>query len=106
MDELPTDAAALVRTTPVTADAATDAIEFAEFFDVDVDQFTGMFALVAAHRFGRFQRREPVKTQPPKNATDGRRRHADLYGNLLACVALPAQSLDGGARGRRCLAWQ
>jgi hypothetical protein len=37
VDELPADAAALVRTTPVTTDAVADAIEFAEFFDVDVD---------------------------------------------------------------------
>jgi hypothetical protein len=28
----------------------TDAIEFAEFFDVDVDQFAGMFALRCAGR--------------------------------------------------------
>ena len=50
MDELPAFAAALVRTTPVAADAVADAIKSAELFDVDVDQFAGMFALVAAHR--------------------------------------------------------
>src|SRR4051794_38688738 len=33
VDELPAGAAALVRTTPVTADAVTDAIEFTQFFD-------------------------------------------------------------------------
>ena len=36
----------------------------------------------------------------------GQEAVVDLYGNLLAGVALSAQSLDGGARGWRCLAWQ
>jgi hypothetical protein len=31
-------------------------IELAELFDIDVDQLSGMLALVAAHRFGRLQR--------------------------------------------------
>ena len=65
VDELPADAAALVRTSPVTADAVTDALEFAEFFDVDVDQFAGMFALVAAHRFAGSERRA---VGPARNA--------------------------------------
>jgi hypothetical protein len=30
------------------------------------------------------------QTEPPQNATDGGWRHADLGGNLLAGVALPA----------------
>ena len=93
-------------TSAVAGDAVADALEAAELLDVDVDQLAGMLALVAAHRLGRLQRREPVETQPPQDAADGRRRHADLGGDLLAGVALPAQSLDGGARGRRCLAWQ
>ena len=47
----------------IAGDAVADALEFAELFDVDVDQFAGIFALIAAHRFGRLQSREPVEAQ-------------------------------------------
>jgi len=36
----------------------------------------------------------------------GGRRHADLDSDLVAGIAPPPQSLDGGALGRRRLAWQ
>ena len=90
----------------IAGDAMADPVELAELFDVDVDQFAGMFALIAPHRLGRLQIAYPVQAQPPQDATDGRRRDADFGGDLLAGVALPAQNLDGGARGRRGLAWQ
>ena len=61
MDELPADAAALLWPVAVAGDAVADPIEPAELFDVDVDQFAGMLALVAAHRLGRLQSREPVQ---------------------------------------------
>jgi hypothetical protein len=37
-------------------------LNFAELFDVDVDQLAGMLALVASHRLGRLKRAEPVET--------------------------------------------
>jgi hypothetical protein len=43
-----------------------------ELLDVDVDQLTGVLALVAAHPFGRFQCGDAVKAQTPQNAADGR----------------------------------
>ena len=39
----------------------TDGIEFAEFFDVDVDELAGMGALIAALRLSRLQGREPIE---------------------------------------------
>jgi ATP-binding cassette, subfamily C, bacterial CydD len=63
-------------------------------------------ALVPAHRFGRLQCRELVDAEPLQDAAYGRRRHAGLDRNLLARIALPAQSLNDRACGRRRLAWQ
>jgi hypothetical protein len=37
----------------ITGDAMAYSVELAELFDVDVDQFAGMFALIAPHRPGR-----------------------------------------------------
>jgi hypothetical protein len=34
---------------PIASDVMADPIELAELFDVDVDQFTGAFALIATH---------------------------------------------------------
>src|SRR6266700_5712618 len=74
----------------VAGDAVTDPIELAELFDVDMDQLSRMFALIAAHRRSWFQVAHPVQSQPPQDATDGRCRHPNLGGNLPAGVALPA----------------
>ncbi len=90
----------------IAGDAMADPTELAELFDVDVNQLTRMFALIAAHRFSRFQITHPVQSQPPQDPADSRRRHTDLGSNMLAGVALPAQRLDHRARGGRCLAWQ
>ena len=57
----------------ITGDAMAYSVELAELFDVDVDQFAGMVALIAPHRPGRFQIAHPVQSQPPQDATDGRR---------------------------------
>ena len=84
----------------------SDLVEFAELFDVNVDQLARTLALVAPQWFGRFQRAEPVEAQTPENATDGGRRDLQFGRDLLAAVALPAQSLDGGACGSRRLAWR
>src|SRR4051794_3564797 len=52
VDELPSDAPALALTGSVACDAMADPVEAAELFDIDVDQFAGMFALVATNRRG------------------------------------------------------
>ena len=55
MDVLPTDAAAVALSPAIAGDAVADAVDPSELFDVDMDQFAGMFALVAADWFGRLQ---------------------------------------------------
>ena len=81
-----------------------DAIELAELFDVDVEDLAGGGPFVATDRLGRFERRKPVEAEALENAADGGRRHADFDGDLLAGMALPAQSLDRRGCGRRRLA--
>src|SRR4051794_18972248 len=56
VDELPSDAPALALPRSVAGDAMADPVEAAELFDIDVDQFAGMLALVAAHRRRGFER--------------------------------------------------
>ena len=73
----------------VAGDAMADPAEFAELFDVDVDEFAGMLALIAANRFGRLQRSEPVQTEPLQDAADGSGRDPGFDRDLLARVALP-----------------
>jgi hypothetical protein len=84
VDKLPTciTGTALFRTN--THDAMADAIEFAKLFDVDVDQFAGIFSLIAAHRFGRLQRRELVKAEPAQDPADSCWRDANA-----AAICLP-----------------
>src|SRR5690606_22004364 len=93
VDELPADrsrAAGLA----VAGDAVTDLVETAELLEVDVDQLARMLALIAADRFGRLERRNAIEAKAPENPADGRRRHPELGGDLLAGPALPAQRLD------------
>src|SRR5436190_21877183 len=45
---------------PIVCDAMAYAVELAEFFDVDVDQFARMFAFIAPYRLSRFQVAYPV----------------------------------------------
>src|ERR1700704_5771248 len=68
-----------------------------------MDDLAGVLPLIAAHRFGWLQCRELVDAEPSQDAADGRRRHVDLDRNLLARVALAAQSLNDRACRRRCL---
>ena len=48
-----------------------DAIEAAELLDIEVDQFAGMLAFVAADRLGGFERLETVEAEAPQDAADG-----------------------------------
>ena len=48
MDELPADATSIAPAGAVSRDAMTGANESAELFDIDVDQFAGMLAFIAA----------------------------------------------------------
>jgi hypothetical protein len=55
-----------------------------------------MFTLVTAHWLGRLQRCQPIEPQAPQNAADGRWRDAQLGRDLLASVALAAETRDLG----------
>src|SRR5215216_2710691 len=94
VDELPSDAPALALTGSIAGDAMADAVEAAELFDIDVDQFAGMFALVAANRRGGFKCLDAVEAEAPEDATDRGGRDADRGRNLLARPALAAQGFD------------
>jgi hypothetical protein len=52
MDELPAYAARVALAGTIVSEAVTYAAKLAELFDVDVDQFAGVLALMAAHRLG------------------------------------------------------
>src|SRR3954471_9293513 len=78
-----------------------DAVEATELFDIDVDQFAGMLALVATNRRGGFERLDAVEAEAPKNAADRGRRDADCSCDVLARPALAAQGFDGRDSGCR-----
>src|SRR3954468_21422509 len=71
-----------------------DAVEATELFAIDVDQFAGMLALVAANRRGGFERLDAVEAEAPEDAADRGRRDADRGRNLLTRPALAAQGFD------------
>ena len=107
VDELPADATiAIDRASIATGDAMSYRADAAKLLDVEVDQLTWVLALIAADRLGWLQRGEPIQPEPAQDAANGRRRHPDLGGDLLARVALSAQRLDAGAYGRWGLARQ
>ena len=60
VDVLPTNPPVIALPGPVTRDAVADPVESAELFDVDVDQFAGVIALVAADGLDRLQCPQPV----------------------------------------------
>src|SRR3982751_454702 len=99
VDELPSDAPALALTGSVAGDAMADAVEAAELFDIDVDQFAGMLTLVAANRRGGFERLDAGEAEAPEDAADRGRRDADGRCDVLARPALAAQGFDGRDRG-------
>src|SRR4051812_29359034 len=79
----------------------TDAVEAAELFDIDVDQFAGMLTLVAANRRGGFKRLDAGEAEAPEDAADRSRRDTDGSGDVLARPALAAQGFDGHHPGWR-----
>src|SRR5436853_3482812 len=101
VDELPPDAPALAVPRSIAGDAMADPVEAAELFDIDVDQFAGMLALVAAHRRGGFKRLDAVEAEAPEDAADRSRRDADRGCDVLARPALAAEGFDGRDRGGR-----
>lgn len=64
MDELPADAARLALPCAIAGDAMADTTEFAELFDVNVDELAWMLALMATEWLCRLKSAEVVQTQP------------------------------------------
>ena len=75
-------------------DAMADALETAELLDVDVDQLARLLPLVASDRLGGLERGDAIEAEALEDAADGRRRDAQLGGDLLAGPPLAAQGLD------------
>jgi hypothetical protein len=59
-----------------------DLVEFAELFDVDMEEFAGRLALIATHRLGRIQRLQSVEAEAAENTADGRRGDTHLFGDV------------------------
>jgi hypothetical protein len=95
VDELPAEplaaAAAVALAAAITGDAMADAVDAAKLFDVDVDQFARVLALVAAHRLGRFERPQLAEPAAFEDTADAGRRNACFGGDLLAGPALAPQ---------------
>lgn len=77
----------------VAGDAMPNAIDAAELLDVDVDQFAGMGALVAAHRLGRIEVTHPAQPGTPQDPAYRGGRDASLLGDGLT-TQLPAPQRD------------
>ena len=91
MDELPTDAAVTVDRARVSAgDAMSYGADPTELFDIKMDEFARLLALIPPDWFCRLQSTQFVQSQPTQNTADGRGRNTCLRGDLLACPALAA----------------
>ena len=95
VDELPTDAEVTVDdASPPSGDAMPNRADLAELFDIEVDEFAWVLALVAANRL-RFQCAEFVQAQPAQDAAHGGLRDADLGSDRLANQPLAPKRRDG-----------
>jgi len=94
MDMVPADATVTGLADTVAGDAMADAIESAQLFNVDMDEFAGMFTLIAAHRLDRFQGFEAAQAEPFEDTADRGRRNPQLGGNRPAAQPLAPQSFD------------
>src|SRR6516162_9361046 len=95
MDVLPTDAQVAIDHSGLSAgDAMSHGADAAELLDVDVDELTRVFALIAPDRFSRLQGTQLIQADPTQNTTDSSWRDAGLGSDLLARPALAAQPFD------------
>ena len=91
MNVLPTDAEVAIDHTGLSpGDAMPHGANAAELLDVDVDELTRVFALIAPDWFSGLQGIQLIQTEPPQNTTDSRWREADLRSDLLTRPALTA----------------
>jgi hypothetical protein len=95
MDELPADAAVAVDHARMpSGDAVPDTADSAELFNVEVNEFARVLALIAPDRLSGFQSTQLIQAEPTQDAADSGGRDAGLGSDLLAGPALTAQPLD------------
>ena len=70
VDEFPACTLATAIARAATSDAVADAVEAAEFFNVEMDDLAGSFALVARVGFLRLEAGEPAEAAAFENARD------------------------------------
>src|ERR1700677_4441635 len=104
MHILPANSTTVALSRTVAGNTMTDTIEAAELLDVHMDDLSRTLALVSADRLGGLQGLQRVEPQTPQDTANRGRRDAELCRNVLAGVALAAQSLDGSIFGLRGLA--
>jgi len=71
MYELPADAAISALACAVPGDAVSCLFEASQFFDVEVDHFSGGIAFVSAHRLSRFQIAPAIEAVTGEDPSDG-----------------------------------
>src|SRR4029450_8957141 len=106
VDEFPACTLATAIARAATSDAVADAVEAAEFFDVEMDDFAGPLALVARVGFLRFEAGEPAEAAAFENARDTGFGDTELGCDVLLGAAFTAQTFHGIARGWRRLDWR
>ena len=95
MNELPADTQVAVDDSRLASgDAMTNGANFAELFDIDMDELAGMLALVATNGLGRLECLQAIEPEATKDARHGRFRDAGLARDLRARPALAPQPFD------------
>jgi hypothetical protein len=80
----------------------TNRADFAELFDIDMDELAGMLALVTPHRLGGLKCLPAIEPQPPQDAENRCSRDTGLARDLRSGPALTPQRLDArDGLGRR-----
>jgi len=98
MGELPTEPFAARSSTALTGavagDPVADAVDAAEFLDVEVDHLAGIGALITPHGFDGIEISHPAQAGSTQDPAHGRRRHADALCDVFAAQTLAAQRDD------------
>lgn len=89
---VPADASVAMLALP--GDAVAHTLDAAKALGVDVQQFAGIGALVAAHRLGRLQARQPTQAQTGHVASHGGQTAPGLPGDSPEGQPLAAQLLE------------
>ena len=106
VDEFPACTLATAIARAATSDAVADAVEAAEFFDVEMDDFAGPLALVARVGFLRLEAGEPAEAAAFENARDTGFGDTELGCDVLLGAAFTSQTFHGIARGWLDLDWR